>query len=456
MGVLKTAIQNLLGWGKENVYSSRVVNANNVLFTSYGNDIHASDIVATALHRVCEEVSKCKLKSIIEHNNPHTIDVPDDDINKTFNGRVNPLCGQKDFLYKVAYITQVHKNCFIYWQYDNVPIVVNGKKYVKRVTKGFYPIEAANVKMYMLDDEMRLELTSIDGTVILDMPYSDVIHIRQGYGANRYMGGGRNGGGNYKNLLDNLQTMHVIHEAIPKSLEASLSLKGILSMKTIADVDKKTVTREEFEKHLFDSKYGIVATDYESEFTPINIAAADIPSNTLSFIRDEILAPFGVSLPIWLGKYTDDEFAAFYQTAVEGILASIAEAFKITLFTEKQLAYGHKIKYYDRLVQSLSLARRMEIVKMTQEDALLSRPERRELLGYEPDDQPTRVSLNYIDVSYANEYQLENIKKAKNAPAANADTDADTDNNTPPADDDTDAAADDKTTEEDKNAKTTD
>ena len=445
MGVLKTAIQNLLGWGKNNIYSSRVINANNVLFTSYGSDIHASDIVATALHRVCEEVSKCKLKSIIEHDNPHTIDVPDDDINKVFNGRVNPLCGSKDFLYKVAYLTQVHKNCFIYWQYDNVPIIVNGKKYVKRVTKGFYPIEAANVKMYMLDDEMRLELSSVDGSVVLDMPYSDVIHIRQGYGANKFLGGGRNGGGNYKNLLDNLQTMHVIHESIPKSLEASLSLKGILSMKTIADVDKKTVTREEFEQHLFDSKYGIVATDYESEFTPINIAAADIPTNILSFIRDEILAPFGVSLPIWLGKYTDDEFAAFYQTAVEGILASIAEAFKITLYTEKQLAYGHKIKYYDRLVQSLSLARRIEIVKMTQEDALLSRPERRELLGYEPDDQPTRVSLNYIDVSAATQYQLDDIKKKKQ-PAATADTDDD-----PPPDDDTDAA-DDKKPEEDNNA----
>ena len=42
---------------------------------------------------------------------------------------------------------------------------------------------------------------------------------------------------------------------------------------------------------------------------------------------------------------------------------------------------------------------------MTKEDALLSRAERRELLGYEPDGEPTRVSLNYIDVSIANEYQ---------------------------------------------------
>ena len=47
---------------------------------------------------------------------------------------------------------------------------------------------------------------------------------------------------------------------------------------------------------------------------------------------------------------------------------------------------------------------------MTRDDALLSRSERRELLGYEPDGEPTRMSLNYIDTSIANEYQLEDIK----------------------------------------------
>jgi len=207
--------------------------------------------------------------------------------------------------------------------------------------------------------------------------------------------------------------MHVIKESIPKSIQASLSLKGILSMKTVADVDKKEVTREEFENHLFDSKYGIVATDYESEFTPININPTDIPSNILSFIRDEILAPFGVSLPIYLGKYTDDEYTAFYQTAVEGLLIAITDAMKITLFTPRQVSYGHKIKYYDKLVQSLSFSRRQEIAEMTKDDALLSRDERRELIGYEPDGEPTRVSLNYIDVSIANQYQLTTLSQGK-------------------------------------------
>lgn len=416
MSTLKNAIQGLLGWDKASAYSRRLFNANNVVFTSFGNNIHVSDIVKTAIHRVAEEVSKCNLKSVIERQNPHRIEVQDDSINTVLSARINPLCGIKDFLYKVAWLTLVNRNCFIYWQYKEEPITVNGVQYVKRITRGFYPIETANVKLYYSDaGEMRIELSN--NGVTFDLPYGDVIHIRLGYGQNAYLGGGVSGGGEYKELLGNLQTMHVIKEAIPKTLQASLSLKGILTMKTVADADKKELTREEFENHLFNSKYGIVATDYESDFTPLNISATDIPQNILTFLRDEILSPFGVSLPIYLGKYTDDEYTAFYQTAVEGLLIEIAEAMKIVLFTPRQLAYGHTIKYYDKLVQSLSFSRRQEIAEMTKDDALLSRDERRELLGYEPDGQPTRVSLNYIDVSIANQYQISSLAQGKK-PAA--------------------------------------
>ncbi len=416
MGTFKQAIENLLGWHKASIYGRRFIN-NDVLFSSFGNDIHASDMVKTAIHRVAEAVSKCGLKSIIEHQNPHSVEVIDDDINAVLSARVNPLCGLKDFLYKVAWLTIVNKNCFIWWSYDEVPIA--GTPYVRRVTKGFYPIENASVKLYYAGDEMRVELSDIGGNITLDCPYSDVIHIRHSYGENAYLGGNKSGRGGYKDLLDNLQTIHVVKEAIPKALQASLSLKGILSMRTVADADKQEIARDTFEEHLFDSRYGIVATDYEADFTPINIAATDIPSNVLEFLRTDILAPFGVSLPIYIGKYTDDEYTAFYQTAVEGVLIEIAEAMKITLFTPRQLSYGHRIKFYDKLVQSLSFERRQQIANETKEDALLSRDERRELLGYEPDGQPTRMSLNYIDVTIANKYQLAAItagKKPSNAP----------------------------------------
>ena len=419
MGTSKTAIHNLLGWNRSSGYNSRLIDANKVVFSSFGSNVYVSDIVKTAIHRVAEEVSKCNIKSVIERQNPHRIEVQEDDINAVLAARVNPLCGIKDFLYKVAWLTLTNKNCFIYWLYDEVPI--KGTPYVKRVTRGFYPIEnqnaTLNAKMYLSDaGEMRIELSN--GVNVYDMPYCDIIHVRLGYGQNAYLGGGEDGRADNRGLLGNLQTMHVIKEAIPKSLQASLSLKGVLTMKTVADADKREVTREEFEKHIFDSKYGIVATDYESDFTPLNISATDIPQNVLSFLRDEILSPFGVSLPIYLGKHTDDEYTAFYQTAVEGLLISIAEAMKIALFTPRQLSYGHTIKYYDKLVQSLSFSRRQEIAEMTKDDALLSRDERRELLGYEPDGQPTRVSLNYIDVSIANQYQVSSLAQGKKPTAA--------------------------------------
>lgn len=411
MGTFNNAIHNLLGWSRTKSYSSQIINANKVVFSSYGSDIHVSDIVKTAIHRVCEEVSKCKIRSVIEHSSPRYVETCNDDLNALFSYRVNPLCGLKGFLYKVAYLAKVNRNCFIYWQYDEVPIAGTNK--VRRVTKGLFPIENANVKLYYQGDEMRLELTSLNGEVTLDMPYSDVIHIRRGYGPNAYMGGDRCGRADNRELLENLQTIHVIKESIPKALQASLSLKGVLSMKTVADIDQKTVSREEFEKHLFGSDYGIVATDYEADFTPININATDIPSNILSFVRDEILAPIGVSLPIYLGKYTDDEYTAFYQTEVEGLLLDIIEAMNLVLFTPRQIAYGHAIKGYDRLVQSLSFEARKNICDMTKEDGLLSRSERRELLGYEPDGEPTRVSLNYIDVNIANQYQMTELSQGK-------------------------------------------
>ena len=102
---------------------------------------------------------------------------------------------------------------------------------------------------------MRAELQSTTGGgVTLDLPYSDLIHLRLGYGANPYLGGDADGRADWRAILKNLQTLHVIQEAIPKSLEASLSLHGVLTMNTVAEADKREISRKEFEKHLFNSE----------------------------------------------------------------------------------------------------------------------------------------------------------------------------------------------------------
>ena len=403
-------IKKLLKIGKYNTKIqnsfNRLISLDGPLISNFGKDIYVSDIVKTAVHRIAEEVSKSYLRSVIQKvSNSGKIKINDDDYNFIFTTRFNRLMTSHDFMYKLGYMLVKNCNAYIYQTFDEVPI--KGTDLVKRVPKEFYILDPDEVTIYELDGEFRIEL--IGNGVTFDLPYEDIIHVRWKFGEHSTKGGDANGKFDVRALLGNLQILHTIKECVPKSMVASLSIKGLLSMKTVADADKKTLRRDEFENHILDSKYGILATDFESDFTPININASDIPSNVLNFVKDELLYPFGVSLPILTGKFTDDEYSAFYQTTIEGILVAISEAFTVGIFTQKQLRAGYKIKVYDRFVQSLSFATRMKIVELANPSNLLKRMEQRELLGYEPDEDPDRVSLNYIDTSIANQYQL--IKK---------------------------------------------
>lgn len=69
MGTLTNAIRTLFGWQPRGSYN-QIVNANKVVFSSFGKDFTASDMVKTAIHRVAEEISKCTIKSVIETQSP--------------------------------------------------------------------------------------------------------------------------------------------------------------------------------------------------------------------------------------------------------------------------------------------------------------------------------------------------------------------------------------------------
>lgn len=411
MGAIKDFFSNLFGIGKAKKSATHLYTQmlNNLypVFSDFGNDIYVSDIVKAAVHAIAEEVSKFSLTSVTLKNDPKQVLINKDAFNSLFSGRPNPLMIQKDFLYKTAYFLIVNNNAFIYPQYIERPIA--GSELVVREYTGFYPLAPQKVTFKYEGIDIYIELDF--GEYTFDMPYSDIIHLRHKFGANTFLGGDSNGTFDARGLLRSLKTMHIVEEGLPKSLEATLSMKGVFTMKTVAEVFKKTLTREEFEKQLIETKSGFLVNDLETDFTPVNLSPTAISKDILDFIEKQILYPFGVSVNILTGNYTDDQFNAFYQKCVEGIKVSIEQSFTSVLFTPRQLAFGNRIKAYDRIVQNLSMERRIKIVEMVRDSGLLSAEEQRELLGYEPDGRPTRVSLNFIDSNIANDYQLNDVNK---------------------------------------------
>ncbi len=414
MGTLNQ-ISKMLNWGKNapvmpsNRYGGLIDFNSPVLKSEFGRDILISDIVKTAIHRIAEALSKCVLKSVVEKHDPHVIVPVNDEINALFAGKVNPFMTLKDFLYKTAFITIANENCFIYPAYNEIQL--ENSQSVRREYTAFYPLDGV-VKgvIYHNGTEARIELSNLHGYTF-DMPYDDIIHIRRNYGQHPFLGGDSGGRLNTHSLLKNLQVIHTVKEAIPKTLEASLSIKGVLTMKGMAEFDAKEMAKQEFENHIQSSRYGLLSTDYGTDFHPVNIQATDIPENIMKFVQQEILYPFGVSMAIMEGKYNDAEYAAFYETAIEGLLMSITQAFTATVFTKNQRTRGHKIKAYDRLVQNMSMETRLKIVELFREPGTLSADEQRELAGFEPNGKPTRVSLNYVDEAIINAYQL-NVNSA--------------------------------------------
>ncbi len=397
-------IMNYLYGGNKTIFqqNSKIINANRPLFSIDDRDIYAYDIIDTCDHRIATAVSKCLFQLVTIDSKSKKVSIEKDSLNDLFEGRMNPLCTSHDFFYKLTRLLLKNEDAFVYPQYT--------KSFIKnkevRKYKAFYIIEKATIKIYSTDKELRIQFSDGSGQEF-DMPYDNIIHIRYKYSTNTFYGGSGAG----KDILNHLKTMNVIIESIPKSIEAGLQINGILTMRSVADADKKELTRSEFEDHLINSKYGIVATDYESDFTPININPKDIPENVLTFIREEILASKNMSMPIYLGKYTDEEFMAWYDTTIEDILLALTQAFNVVLLTPEERLDGKRIKSYDRRVQSLSIATRMRLLELAMPSALLDRAEQRELIGYQPDGGPERSSLNWIENTIANEYQLQKIAK---------------------------------------------
>ena len=105
MGAL-SKVAKIFNWRKKpNTFYSGFFEPSVPLFTSFGRDIFASDIIKTAIHRIAEAISKCTLKSVVVTKDPHTVKVAEDDLNILFCGKVNQYMTMRDFLYKVAFKT---------------------------------------------------------------------------------------------------------------------------------------------------------------------------------------------------------------------------------------------------------------------------------------------------------------------------------------------------------------
>jgi hypothetical protein len=117
-----------------------------------------------------------------------------------------------------------------------------------------------------------------------------------------------------------------------------------------------------------------------------------------------------VSTAILSGDFTGPQHDAFYQTTIEDFIVQFEQAFTACLFTAREQDVGHRIKAYYSKVNYYSTSDKLQLADLATKTRLLTLNQINDMFGVEPFEGGNirLASLNYIDASIANQYQLLN------------------------------------------------
>ena len=377
------------------------------------DNLYSSDAISNAIDKIALETSKIKIRSIVEKDGK--IIPQKDDIAGLFEFHPNPLQTTSDFLSCLIWMRMKYNNVFVYPQFDWITDAY-GQKHKKFTA--FWILKPVDFEIGTDEAgkiwEIKLRLD--DGCEYI-LPYADIIHLKWRRGTNIFKGGGDDSGkADTNDVMKSVAALNATVEGLPKAIESSLQVKGVFSAKSILDSTRQTEQRLAFEKHIADSKMGMIVTDLAGEFTPVNMTQPVIGEGLVKFMKSGIIERYGVSDSIANGDYSSAQYNAFFQACIEPFMVEFEQEFTEKCFTERERKVGHRIRGYINHLRYMSTAEKQEMTKIAFNTALMSINQVLDMFGLDPIEGGERrlQSLNYVNANVVDQYQAANAGMSDN------------------------------------------
>lgn len=395
---------------------ARMLNGRMPVFSTFGGDIYASDVVQQACFCIVQEIKKLTPRHIRRSNSDV---VPVGGSLQAVLDAPNAVMTTADMLERIAWAYLINYNAWV------VPVRDGAGRVI-----ALWPVEP--VRVTFIEDaggRLAVDMEFKDGTETTVF-YSDVIHIKHHYFANDYMGGDASGRPDHMAILETLELNDALMKGVAKALNSSYAVNGVVKYNTILDDGTMARNIEELSARLQANESGLMSMDLKGEYIPISRDIRTVDKDTLEFLDSKILRHYGVSLPVLSGDFNPEQLAAFYQKAIEPFVVVSAQAFTKGIFSRVEIGHRNAIEFYPEELIFMSTAQKLELVKELGASGTLYENEKRRIFGLHP--LPELVgkrlqSLNYIDVDIAPTYQVqgqakeegtENEQETPNAPGA--------------------------------------
>jgi HK97 family phage portal protein len=371
-------------------------------------NIYASDAINNPIDRIATEVSKAKIRSIVEKESKITIQ--DDDISRLFAFHPNPLQTTSDFMNALVWMRAKYNNVFVYPQFQWVEDKL-GQKH-KRF-EAFWILKPIDFEVGTDESgkvwEIKFILTTGEEYIL---PYADLIHLKWRRGTNLFKGGGDDFGfPEIEDVTKSVNALNATVEGLPKAIASSLQVKGVYNVKSLLERARMDEQRNNFEAHILDSKMGMVVTDLGGDFTPVNMQSPVIAEGLVKFMKSGITQRYGVSEAILSGDYTADQYDAFFKMCVEPFMNDFEQEMSEKCFTKREKEIGHKIRGYFNTLRYMSVNQKQEMAKIAFNTAMMDINGVLDMFGLDPIEGGDRrlQSLNYVNSNMVDQYQADRV-----------------------------------------------
>ena len=165
-------------------------------------------------------------------------------------------------------------------------------------------------------------------------------------------------------------------------------------IKTEARRQQANQRREDIEKQLTGSKYGIAYTDGTERIVQLNRPVENNLMKQIEYLTETLMSQLGITNEILNGTANESTMMNYYNRVIEPILSAIAGEFNRKFLTKTARTQGQTIMFFRDPFKLVPVASIADIADKFTRNAILTSNEVRGIIGFKPSQDPKADELS--------------------------------------------------------------
>lgn len=337
-------------------------------FYAWNGNIYRSDIVRSAIRPKVRAIGKTVAKHI--RRDVNGIKVNPEAYMRFLLEEPNPHMTMQQLLERTITQLELNNNAFIYIERNEYDYPV-----------ALYPINTTNVEVLTNREGFLYYRFMLRNGNTVTFKHTDIIHLGKDYNDNELFGDS-----NHEALTPLMEIVNTTDQGIVKAIKNSNIIRWLLKFnQTLRPEDIKKQTTQFVNDFLSSESesVGAAATDSKMEATQVDPKDYVPNEKQMDVTTKRVYAYFNTNEKIITSTYSEDDWIAYYESAIEPDIVQLSTLFSRKLFSRKERAFGNKIVFESNNLSFASMATKLQLVQFV-DRGIMSPNEVREILSYAP------------------------------------------------------------------------